>query len=279
MKVEAPTLSRPLRPPESRRPRSRRYLGLLAVFALAAWTVSWFGNLYREIQALPVVSTAFQCTIYYTPVESAFAPGAGFDLTPETRPGLDGKTYPRDFLRAVALEGFGKIQSPVEGKAYICFNGKWSYADAPLGQRSIPLQPRLSSAVSTRSAQFNRGDLVMLRSKALPLAIEIRPWQIDDVGPWVGKNQIDLYWGEDAPSGPGEGLQRPAGIELTRVRDVRVYRIPGEAKRLRAWLLLTEGGPTGLLGRIVNSMVDSALNLASGTPGPCPSGIGETKEQ
>lgn len=267
MKVEAPTLSRPPRPSVPGRPRSRRYLWLLAALLLAAWPASWFWDLYREIQALPAISSSFQCTIYYTPLENAFVRGAGFDLTPETRPGLEGKTYPRDFLRAIALEGFGKIRNPVKGKGYICFNGKWSYTEAPLGRRSVPLQPKLSCAVSTRSSGFKQGELILLRSKELPLEIESRPWKADDTGPGVGRNQIDLYWGEDAPSGPGEGLQRPAGIGLTRVGGVRVYQIPEEAKRLRAWLHLSGRSPFNLPGQILNPVIDSALGLErSGSP-------------
>ena len=39
----------------------------------------------------------FYCTIYYTPRESGFTAEGGFDMTPETRSGLGGRKYPRDF--------------------------------------------------------------------------------------------------------------------------------------------------------------------------------------
>src|ERR1700716_1002457 len=41
------------------------------------------------------------CTLYYTPMESGFTAARGFDATPATKPGLHGRTYPRDFLRSV----------------------------------------------------------------------------------------------------------------------------------------------------------------------------------
>ncbi|PYJ13271.1 MAG: hypothetical protein DME93_04125 [Verrucomicrobia bacterium] len=53
------------------------------------------------------------CTLYYTPKESGFTFARGFDATPVTKPGLHGRTYPRDFLRSVKKEGFGRTVTPV----------------------------------------------------------------------------------------------------------------------------------------------------------------------
>ena len=55
------------------------------------------------------------CTLYYTPKESGFTFERGFDATPVTKPGLHGRKYPRDFLRSVKKEGFGRIAAPVNG--------------------------------------------------------------------------------------------------------------------------------------------------------------------
>src|SRR5256714_11876867 len=63
------------------------------------------------------------CTLYYTPKESGFTFERGFDATPVTKPGLRGRTYPRDFLRSVKKEGFGQISRPVNGKHYISYTG------------------------------------------------------------------------------------------------------------------------------------------------------------
>ena len=59
------------------------------------------------------------CTLYYTPKESGFTFERGFDATPVTKPGLHGRKYPRDFLRSVKKEGFGRITTPVNGRYYI----------------------------------------------------------------------------------------------------------------------------------------------------------------
>ncbi|HEX8281163.1 MAG TPA: hypothetical protein VF551_07290, partial [Chthoniobacterales bacterium] len=61
----------------------------------------------------------FFCTIYYTPKESGFTKSRGFDETPTTAPGLDGRKYPRDFLAAVKKEGFGRLVSAVDGLNYM----------------------------------------------------------------------------------------------------------------------------------------------------------------
>src|SRR5262245_43354958 len=53
------------------------------------------------------------CTLYYTPKESGFTFERGFDAAPVTKPGLQGRKYPRDFLRSVKKEGFGRITTPV----------------------------------------------------------------------------------------------------------------------------------------------------------------------
>jgi hypothetical protein len=70
------------------------------------------------------------CTLYYTPKESGFTFERGFDATPVTKPGLHGRKYPRDFLRSVKKEGFGRIVTPVNGRNYIRYNGGDSYAFA-----------------------------------------------------------------------------------------------------------------------------------------------------
>ncbi len=67
------------------------------------------------------------CTLYYTPMESGFTFERGFDATPITKPGLHGRTYPRDFLHSVKKEGFGRIVRPVNGHNYIRYNGGGSF--------------------------------------------------------------------------------------------------------------------------------------------------------
>ena len=104
------------------------------------------------------------CTLYYTPTESGFTFERGFDATPVTKPGLHGRTYPRDFLRSVKKEGFGRITAAVNGRNYIRYNGGGSFAFA-----------------------------------SRPTGGGLRRWQ------------IDLYYGEDEPLGPGRFMARPRG--------------------------------------------------------------------
>src|SRR6516162_3108748 len=97
------------------------------------------------------------CTLYYTPKESGFTSERGFDATPATKPGLHGRKYPRDFLRSVKKEGYGRIVTPVNGHNYIRYNGggSYSFAGPPSGGGGT-LVPRFSAAAKS-SGPLRRG--------------------------------------------------------------------------------------------------------------------------
>src|SRR5881397_1878064 len=101
------------------------------------------------------------CTLYYTPVESGFTFERGFDATPVAKPGLHGRTYPRDFLRSVKKEGFGRISTPVNGKHYISYSGGGSYAFAshPTGGGGV-LVARYSAAIKSSQGSLRHGAIV-----------------------------------------------------------------------------------------------------------------------
>ena len=101
------------------------------------------------------------CTLYYTPKESGFTFERGFDATPVTKPGLHGRKYPRDFLRSVKKEGFGRITTPVNGCNYIRYNGSDSYAFAShaMGGGGV-LVPRYSAAVKLGQGGLRRGAVI-----------------------------------------------------------------------------------------------------------------------
>lgn len=178
---------------------------------------------------------AYACTVYYTPKESGFSERAGFDMKPETIPSIPGRTFPADFLKAVRKEGAGRLKKPVQGKNYLVFTGKWELLDRPLGNRSNPLEPMRSAAIASTVGHWKKGDWILIRSEDLPRGFRNTVWRVDDVGPAVGKRQLDLYCGEDNPAGPGEDLLRPAGKKLGRVREVKVY--PVSEKRMLRFIL------------------------------------------
>src|SRR5215470_7514062 len=106
------------------------------------------------------------CTLYYTPKESGFTSQRGFDATPVTKPGLGGRKYPRDFLRSVKKEGFGRITTPVNGKNYIRYNGGGSYgfASNPTGGGGV-LVPRFSAAIKLSQGGLRHGAIVETESE------------------------------------------------------------------------------------------------------------------
>lgn len=157
-----------------------------------------------------VFSHKFHCTVYYTPLESGFKADAGFDTTPETRPGLHGKQFPRDFLLAVEKEGFGRLATPFQGKQYIRYwSGGWGFADRPTDNRERPLVAKSSCAVSNQQRLLARETRFKISAANAPQDFGELEWMVADTGSGLKETQIDLYWGEDEPLGPKEKMSRP----------------------------------------------------------------------
>src|SRR6266567_4285203 len=150
------------------------------------------------------------CTLYYTPKESGFTFERGFDATPVTKPGLRGRTYPRDFLRSVKKEGVGQISTPMNGKHYISYTGSGSYtfASHPTGGGGI-LVARYSAAIKSAQGALCHGAIVETSSPELQKIFGSSRWKIMDTGGGLRRWQIDCYFGEDEPLGPGKLQGRP----------------------------------------------------------------------
>jgi hypothetical protein len=156
------------------------------------------------------------CTLYFTPMESGFTAARGFDATPITRPGLSGRKYPRDFLSAVKKEGFGRLREPVNGCTYVRYNRGRAYAFVKhvVGRGSDELVPRFSAAI--RGGQRGLSFRVQLETldPTVKKVFGSTNWQVVDTGGGLRRWQIDLYWGEDEPLGPGHLMARPRGTEF-----------------------------------------------------------------
>jgi len=152
------------------------------------------------------------CTVYYTPMESGFTFERGFDATPVTRPGLHGHKYPRDFLRSVKKEGFGRLREPVNGHHYIRYNGGDSFAfgSKPSGGGGT-LVARFSAAAKPGQSGLRRGTAIETPSSTVHQVFGSTRWKIVDTGGGLRRWQIDCYYGEDEPLGPGRFMARPRG--------------------------------------------------------------------
>ncbi|MGA7275785.1 MAG: hypothetical protein WBX14_13135 [Candidatus Udaeobacter sp.] len=150
------------------------------------------------------------CTLYYTPKESGFTFARGFDATPVTKPGLHGRTYPRDFLRSVKKEGFGRIVTPVNGRQYICYNdgGSYGFASHPTSGGGV-LMNRYSAAAKLGQSELRRGAVIETQSPAVQKVFGSNRWKIMDTGGGLRRWQMDCYFGEDEPLGPGKFQGRP----------------------------------------------------------------------
>jgi hypothetical protein len=150
------------------------------------------------------------CTLYYTPKESGFTFERGFDATRVTKSGLHGRTYPRDFLRSVMKEGCGRITTPVNGHNYIGYNrGSYGFSSAPSGGGGA-LVAGFSAAARTQGA-LHRGLVLETSAAEVERVFSSTRWKIVDTGGGLRRWQLDCYYGDDEPLGPGKLMARPRG--------------------------------------------------------------------
>ncbi len=178
----------------------------------------------RPPAKLPTIETIlavhegkFKCTLYYTPREAGFTAAEGFNITPATRPGLRGREFPHDFLIAVEKEGFGRLKQPFNGKLYVRYwSGTWGYCDRPVDHRQRPLVARQSCAMSAQQKLLSPLARFAVRSREVDPSFQDLRWIACDTGSGLDTWQLDLYWGESDPLGPGRRLSRPkdAPVEI-----------------------------------------------------------------
>jgi hypothetical protein len=124
---------------------------------------------------------------------------------------LNGRKYPRDFLRAVKKEGVGRIITPVNGRDYIRYNrGSYGFASQPSGGGGA-LVPRFSAAAKLGQTGLRRGTIIETSSTAVQEIFGSIRWKIVDTGGGLRRWQVDCYYGEDEPLGPGRLMARPRG--------------------------------------------------------------------
>ncbi len=167
------------------------------------------------------------CTIYYTPMESGFVAARGFDVRLETRPGLKGRKYPHDFLLAVKKEGTGRTKRAVDGCSYIRYKdgGVFNYLKRPIGRNAVPLVARASAATRRDQEILNRGTKLIILDPRVQEIFRNDRWRIVDTGGALQRWQIDLYWGEEEPLGPGNLMTRPRGTNFEYAySEARVQR-------------------------------------------------------
>ena len=198
-------------------------IALVLLLSIAGWAL-WRRvpapkNVRREIERpketiLATYENTFRCTLYYSPREAGFTQEGGFDLTPETKPGLEERVFPKDFLRAVELEGFGRLKAPIGDKAYIRHgSGKWGFANQPVDAHDRPLIPKQTCAIARPHNLVAPNAMLSIRCRGVPVEFDRLRWRVSDSGSGLEPRQLDLYWGEDDPLGPGRKLSKPKGFE------------------------------------------------------------------
>lgn len=172
----------------------------------------------------PPDSHYFFCTVYYTPLETGFTAEQGFNPTPQTMKGAGGRKFGSDFVRATVMEGFARLAEPVNGRPYLAYDGK--FHARILGNRGNELVPRESIAVNTMNPLVPPGRKVWVLDPEIYNQFGAALYRVGDTGGGLFRNQIDLYWGEDDPRGPGSGVARAASCDLSVKWIVPVLAVP-----------------------------------------------------
>ncbi|MCB1234643.1 MAG: hypothetical protein KDM91_06190 [Verrucomicrobiae bacterium] len=170
------------------------------------------GDVYETFDGAPETHYFF-CTVYYTPREKGFTRDRGFNLAPEKPRGLS-RSFPADFVKATGIEGFGLMREPSGASRYLKYDGTWGYRARILGNRNNTLLDRESIAVSRRNGLFYPGGRVWILDPELYNTFGVLRYQTADTGGGLYRSQIDMYWGEDDPLGPGIDIWRPATCDV-----------------------------------------------------------------
>lgn len=174
---------------------------------------------------LPAVyKDGFSCTIYYTPEQSGFTAAGGYDMTLETRTGLDGQKYPRSFLGAAKEEGYGRLSTPYNGNSYVKYDGSWGFASAVVGNRNNTLVAKSSCAVDGHAGErtIPNSAAIEISNQTVQSTMGTEDFQVADVGGGVASHQIDMYFGEDNPASPSAptlpaGASNYSGVDSATV--------------------------------------------------------------
>lgn len=182
-----------------------------AVEGIRSYTEA-LADIYETFQNPPETHYFF-CTVYYTPRETGFTKERGFNMTPTKPRGLN-RSFSADFVKATGIEGFGVMEEPSGSSPYLKYDGTWGYRTRILGNRNNTLQDRESIAVHRRNSLFSPGVRVWILDPAFYNTFGALRYQTADTGGGLYKSQIDLYWGEDDPLGPGADIWRPATCDV-----------------------------------------------------------------
>lgn len=158
----------------------------------------------------PPTAHYFCTTVYYTPQQNGFREERGFDVS---RKWLGGKPYGHDFYIATRMEGFSRLKYSTNGLPYLNYQGK-RYSKI-LGDHGNELKDRESIAINRSNSLFGYSSRVWILDPQIYNQFGAIRFQVADTGFGLAKSQIDIYWGEDDPSGPGGGVWRPASCDTS----------------------------------------------------------------
>ena len=191
------------------------FIDVIPPRAVAGEGIRSFTEVLRSIYTTfdsPPETHYFFCTVYYTPRESGFTKERGFDVSPDSLRALPSRKYAADFVKATWIEGFGRLSEPVDGRPYLSYDGK--FHTRILGNRNNTLLDRESIAVHRGNPLFDKTTRAWILDPELYNQFGAVRFEVGDTGGGLYRSQIDLYWGEDDPLGPGADIWRPASCDV-----------------------------------------------------------------
>lgn len=195
--------------------KAENFAAVVPERAVAAEGIRSFTEVLRSVYQTfdsPPETHYFFCTVYYTPREGGFTKERGFNVSPDSLGSLRSKKYGADFLKATYVEGFGRLAEPVDGRPYLSYDGR--FHTRILGNRNNTLIDRESIAVHRGNSLFGKTSRAWILDPQLYNQFGATRFQVGDTGGGLYRSQIDLYWGEDDPLGPGADIWRPASCDV-----------------------------------------------------------------
>ncbi len=194
---------------------SKEFAAVVPPRSIAAKGIRPFTKVLKAIYETfdaPPETHYFFCTVYYTPREAGFTEARGFNTTPASLRALPGYKYAADFVKATWVEGFGRLEDSVNSRPYLSYDGK--FHTRILGNRNNTLLDRESIAVHRGNPLFGKTNRAWILDPELYNQFGTARFKVGDTGGGLYRSQIDIYWGEDDPLGPGADIWRPASCDV-----------------------------------------------------------------
>ena len=134
-------------------------------------------------------NSEWRITGYYTPVESDFQAEPTAKIVAS---GIRNLSISKSFLEAVQIEGWGKLNTAVDGKKYLGYYGKrWHLSDSALNASGKPLT--IGQVAADERMLSPSSEIYIVHAAGI---LSSGFFIVTDVGSRIRSKHIDVYTGE-----------------------------------------------------------------------------------